>query len=233
MASTILCVFEGEKREPNYFASVENHFFDKEAIVKCSYGNNIYHLLSELSEDDDLDVVELIRESQVVTQNRVLLKGLERDDISQVFLFFDMEPHDTAFSIENLKRMLQQFDEETAHGKLYVSYPMVEALRDIPSFETFNEHTIQLDEMANYKNLSAERSGAIPQDHRRITKGNWIDLIQASTAKANSICEATAQYPIFTKQAEVLETCKRLYVLSAFPFFIYEYFGASHFLKEE
>jgi hypothetical protein len=180
MASTILCVFEGVKSEPNYFASLEKHFFDTKALVKCSYGNNIYHLLQELSEDDDLDVVELIRESKVVPKNSVLLAGLDRDDIAQVFLFFDMEPQDTQFSQDRLSHMLQKFDEETAHGKLYVSYPMVEALRDVPSFESFNQHTIQIEDIPSYKGISSARGNKIPQDFKRITKAHWLDLTKSS-----------------------------------------------------
>lgn len=131
MASTILCIFEGAKREPNYFSSLQNHFFAEEAVIQCCYGNDIYHLLSELEQDDDLDIAELIRESTTQPLNRVQLEGIERDSIAQVFLFFDMEYHDNDFSIENLESMLLKFNEETEHGKLYISYPMVEALRDV------------------------------------------------------------------------------------------------------
>lgn len=229
MASTILCVFEGEKREPNYFSSLEKHFFESKAIIKCSYGNNLYHLLQELSEDDDLDVVELIRESEVVPKNRGLLEGFDRDDIAQVFLFFDMEPHDTQFTLGRLEAMLQTFDEETAHGKLYVSYPMVEALRDVPSFDTFIDHKINIEDISNYKRLSVERGRVIPEDHRRITKENWLELTRSSTRKGKHICRSTKQYDIFNKQSEVLQKNRYLYVLSAFPFYIYEYFGADHF----
>lgn len=228
MASTILCVFEGAKREPNYFTSLEKHFFESKEILKCSYGNNLYHLFKELSEDDDLDVVELIRESEVVPKNRELLEGFDRDDIAQVFLFFDMEPHDTQFSLARLTAMLQKFNEETNHGKLYVSYPMVEALRDVPSFDTFNEHKIELEKISNYKRLSAERGQVISKDHRKITKTCWLELTQSSISKANYICQSTEQYDIFSKQSEVLQHNQYLYVLSAFPFYIYEYFGADH-----
>lgn len=232
MASTILCIFEGAKREPHYFASLQRHFFSEEAVVQCSYGNDLYHLLSELEQDDDLDIVELIRDSTTQPRNRALLEGIERDSIAQVFLFFDMEYHDNGFSIENLKSMLAKFNEETEHGKLYISYPMVEALRDVPSFEDFLDLKVTLEEAkaTNYKDLSATRAIAIPPDHRKITHDLWCQLIRISTQKAQQITITQAldcpeQGVIFEAQIRLLESESSLYVLSAFPIFLREYFG--------
>lgn len=232
MASTILCIFEGAKREPHYFASLQRHFFSEEAVVQCSYGNDLYHLLSELEQDDDLDIVELIRDSTTQPRNRALLEGMERDSIAQVFLFFDMEYHDNDFSIENLKSMLAKFNEETEHGKLYISYPMVEALRDVPSFEDFLELKVNLEEAkaTNYKELSSRRAISIPSDHRRITDGQWRTLTHFSTLKAQQFAgiqssHCPEQGVIFDAQSALLESESSLYVLSAFPIFLRDYFG--------
>lgn len=232
MASTILCIFEGAKREPHYFSSLQNHFFSEEAVVQCCYGNDIYHLLSELEQDDDLDIVELIRESTTQPLNRIQLEGIERDSIAQVFLFFDMEYHDNDFSIENLESMLAKFNEETEHGKLYISYPMVEALRDVPSFEEFLNLKVTLDEAraSNYKGLSSTRAIAISSDHRRITHEQWRTLTHFSTLKAQQLAgiqspRCPEQFVIFEAQTGLLESESSLYVLSAFPIFLREYFG--------
>lgn len=232
MASTILCIFEGAKREPNYFTSLQNHFFSEEAIIKCSYGNDLYHCFTELEEDDDLDIVELIRESTTQPNNRALLEELERDNIAQVFLFFDMEYHDNDFSLVKLESMLTKFNEETEHGKLYISYPMVEALRDVPSFNAFLDLKVTLEEAeaSTYKRLSAERAVSIPPDHRRITHEQWCALTHFSTLKAQNFTSiqapgCPAQLDIFTGQTVLLESERCLYVLSAFPMFLREYFG--------
>lgn len=235
MANTILCVFEGEKREPNYFGSLEKYFFGQEALVKCSYGNDLYHLLEKLEKDDDLDIVELIRESKDVPSNQGLLQNLDRDDVAQVFLFFDMEIQDDNFSFENLRKMISLFKEETGHGKLYISYPMVEALRDIPSYDDFHQLKVHRSEIKGYKKLSAERGKEIPSDHRKITKQNWLDLIRCSVDKAkymidDSRCLYPEQLPICGAQSQAYEKDRHIYVLSAFPFFLREYFGET--LKE-
>lgn len=232
MANTILCVFEGEKRDPEYFASLQQHFFSREAVVKCSYGNDLYHLLDELEADDDLDVVELIRESTTVPNNSQLLAGIERDGVAQVFLFFDMEPHDDQYTAAKLQLLIERFNQETEFGKLYVSYPMVEALRDIPAFESFSELTVALEQCRGkvYKRLSAERREAIPQAVRDMTLAHWLALTACSVSKACNITELARplcpeQYSIFVAQSDFLRQENKLYVLSAFPFFLKEYFG--------
>ena len=60
----ILFIFEGTKREPRLFKTLEYLFFPKncEHIV-CSYGNNIYNLYKRMSETDfDEDIVAILME---------------------------------------------------------------------------------------------------------------------------------------------------------------------------
>jgi len=234
MANTILCVFEGERRDIDYFSSVQQHFFPSETLIKCSYGNDLYHLRNELEHDEDLDIVELIRESTTVPSNRVLLAGIEREEIAEVFLFFDMEPHDDQYAPDKLQHLIERFNEETEFGKLYVSYPMIEALRDVPSFDLFLNLMVDIDQCRGkvYKNLSEQRRQAIPQDYRRMTRKHWLDLTSCSIQKAYNIVgipeiSCPEQIQIFTAQSQVLTGSGKIYVLSAFPFFLQEYFGES------
>ena len=58
----ILFVFEGVKREPDLFRTIQRLYFSnrKEQIV-CSYNNNIYQLYKDLQEyDGDGDIVSLL-----------------------------------------------------------------------------------------------------------------------------------------------------------------------------
>ena len=60
----ILFIFEGNKREPQLFSSMQKLFFPKgnEAII-CSFGNNIYELYRKMQEMDGVgDVVSILRE---------------------------------------------------------------------------------------------------------------------------------------------------------------------------
>jgi len=63
--STILCIFEGEVREPKYFKTIQNHYFDEQSILLCSYGNDIYELFKDLENDPELDIVEILKDSKI------------------------------------------------------------------------------------------------------------------------------------------------------------------------
>lgn len=60
----ILFVFEGEKREPDLFHTLERLYFprDNNRIV-CSFGNNLYDLYKELEKyGEDGDIVAIMKE---------------------------------------------------------------------------------------------------------------------------------------------------------------------------
>ena len=130
----ILFIFEGTKREPRLFKTLEYLFFPKncEHIV-CSYGNNIYNLYKRMSETDfDEDIVAILME-KYREEGVGSFAGIEkRSDISEVYLFFDYDIHNQNLTKtlalcdlnEQLQKMLDFFTDETEHGKLYINYPM-------------------------------------------------------------------------------------------------------------
>lgn len=60
----ILFVFEGVKREPDVFRTIQRLYFsNREEQIVCSYNNNIYQLYKDLQEyDGDGDIVSLLME---------------------------------------------------------------------------------------------------------------------------------------------------------------------------
>lgn len=58
----ILFVFEGVKREPDLFRTIQRLYFsNREEQIVCSYNNNIYQLYKDLQEYDG-DIVSLLME---------------------------------------------------------------------------------------------------------------------------------------------------------------------------
>ncbi|NOQ16014.1 MAG: hypothetical protein GQ581_03050 [Methyloprofundus sp.] len=228
--SAILCIFEGESREPKYFKTIQSHYFDKSSILLCSYGNDIYELFREIDADQDLDIVELLRETKNVPANKKILEPYSRDDFNQVFLFFDFEYQDNHFDVNMLGLMISIFNEETESGKLFVSYPMVEAIRDVPSIDEYIDHKVSLANCTGrlYKPLSAKGLREF-QDPRKITKENWDKLIEINILKANFIVSNNRsdntshpiQSVILSKQSEMMNSTEFVYVLSSFPLFIF------------
>ena len=214
---------------------MEKAFFDGEQNrILLSFQNDIYELYKKLSADDDLDPFELIKQLNPLAKNRELLADLRRDQIGQIYLFFDMEPKDEQFNSQKLLDMLALFNNETEQGKLFISYPMIEAIRDINDHTEYLTRTARLDDCAgkHYKRLSAERGNAIYQDARKINKPVWQGLISANLQKANYLISGSCnqipvidQHPIAQAQLDQFLPRGEISILGAFPIFLADYFG--------
>ena len=131
----IAFIVEGDDREPQIIENISKVFFSHHnfKIISLPAGKNIYMLWKKLKSDNfETDIIEVVRE--INDQSKDALKGLSRDDFSFVYLLFDYDPHqkntERNLTEDIIKQMLESFDNETENGKLYISYPMIEALRD-------------------------------------------------------------------------------------------------------
>ena len=89
-----LIVVEGEDRENIVLESVEAFFFKKDKLkyINLPAKQNIYMLWNILKEDDfQTDIVEVLRDNVDGVSEK--LSGVARDDIDEVFLFFDFDIH--------------------------------------------------------------------------------------------------------------------------------------------
>ena len=161
-------IVEGERREVGIFDLINEFYFkDSIKLIALPAGKNIYMLWNELKKDEyQTDIVELLRESN--SNAKEILNGLSRDDIDEVYLFFDYDAHQNNLSAttdispsEVIEEMLDVFDNETEHGKLYINYPMIESIRDF-SNDSCNPFTKEclwnLTRGKEYKTLSGENN---------------------------------------------------------------------------
>lgn len=82
-------IVEGEMREPQIINNIfKVHFRNSNfKLITLPAGENIYMLWKRMKEDDfETDIIEVLRESS--DEIKEILAGLERDDFSEVFLFF-------------------------------------------------------------------------------------------------------------------------------------------------
>ena len=234
-------IVEGEVREPQIIDNISKVFFahGNFKIITLPAEENIYMLWKKLKADNfDTDIIEVLRESN--DDIRELLVGLSRDDFSEVYLFFDYDMHQTNLGKEDdadaVAQMLESFDNETENGKLYISYPMVEALRDYKTGLCGEKQAcyVAVGQMKEYKNVSSVRS-ANPH-FKEYDYEIWKDIIDvfamrisclfglADTLEYETYSEMASPYGIYVLEEE--ETQKnRVFVLSAFPEFLVDYFG--------
>ncbi|PHI06320.1 hypothetical protein KST80_04850 [Fusobacterium polymorphum] len=243
----IAVISEGEKTEKQIINNLENNFTTfSNKIIFLSYKANIYNLFREIEEDEDIDIISLLKEKQIKANKirndveNIDVSNINSDDVSQIYLFFDYDGHTENASDEEIVKMLNKFDNETENGKLYISYPMVEALKHLKKDKLdINNYLVEAKTRINYKNFVSQNTDY--ENLVNLTKGNWLFIISENLKRCLFLLEIKNinyeiysnminQESIFNKQLnKYISKEEKVLVLSAFPFFLIEYFGEEFF----
>lgn len=156
MPNKILFVFEGDKTEEQIITSLQKYFVNENTSIKCIYGAEIYQIYREIKNDEDLDTFNLLKERS--QKNQEELKDFIREDFAEIYLFFDYDGHSSMANDKKILELLDFFKEETDKGKLYLSYPMVESLKHICDFATFQHLAVECKENIKYKSMVGKDS---------------------------------------------------------------------------
>lgn len=236
MAETILLVFEGERTEVRIFNKIRKLYFqnEKNTVVHASYNAEIYQLFKAVNKDPFLDIIELLRKRN--RKNAEKLLGIKRVNVSQIYLFFDYDNQATEATDKKIEKMLKFFNEETENGKLFISYPMVEAVkhisRDINS--CLSTCAVPLS-VKKYKNLVSKITSF--SDLRKTDRSDWNFISLKTIKKANCIVNDSPDKPeydafldidqqiIFENQLKKFIPHQKIAVLSGIPLFVVDYFG--------
>ena len=145
-------------------------------VISFPACGNIYMIWNKLRENNfSIDVIDVVREMS--PEAGKLLEGYSSRDFSEVYLFFDYDAHNNNLPLKYrsrnvIRELLDTFDNETENGKLYISYPMVESLREIHSeTEDYRNFYVSLDVGEAYKREVAEELEF--RDFRRISRERW------------------------------------------------------------
>lgn len=238
MANHILLVFEGAVTEKLVWESIKKYYFnDNTPITHGIYGGEIYSLFHKMNKDPDLDLFTILKKNNV---NKEPLKNISRDQVSEIYLFFDYDGHASAASDEKLEKMLIFFNEETENGKLYINYPMIEAVKHISKTTKFQDLKTKCKENINYKNIVHNDTEGKYNDVKNYTKEQWGHISTQNCKKLNKLIIDNFEFPkrnfsqleAFNKQKEKhIDPENMVAVLSAFPVFLIDYFGCSNFSK--
>ncbi len=230
----ILLVFEGVRTEKRIFKRIEKYYLnDAESILISIYGTTIYDLYQKLQDDEYLDLFSLLKENPI---NKDTLSSISSDRVSQIYLFFDYDGHHPTASNDDLLDMLGLFDNETEKGMLYISYPMVEALKHIKDTVRFKDTTTESNK--TYKKLVSDSCNRRYLDYRKYNEIIWNELLYQHCKKLNYIVNGDFKLPkqyisqieVFEKQKEkYLDPINHVAVLSAFPIFLFDYYGHTIF----
>lgn len=226
----ILFVFEG-KKEKSIAGSFKEYFSDSYRIVECAYCTTIYSLYRKISDDGDLSLFGILKE--IVGNEH--LRRYKSKQFAEIYLFFDYDGHSSNADDNKLKDAIQYFNEETDYGKLYISFPMVEALKHYDyDDEKFKNLRVSCKENISYKKIVNRECNEAFIDFNRYENNIWVILIKLHIKKMNFIVNDNFSIPnSLIPQIEIFQSQLKKYinvdcsvsVLSAFPMFLFDYFG--------
>ena len=239
----IIFIYEGVKVEENLLNNLTEVFFSSTAdisILNCPADGNIYMLWTRLKKDDfETNVIDVLKEMCSIARAR--LKNLKASDFSEIYLFFNYDGYNDNIpkeylNIDILGQMLKTFNNETELGKLYISYPMIESIKDVDiKTKDYKTLYISLDGISKYKQGFSHYSDY--SNYRIIEERNWLIACDASRKRASllvrfdSIC--TYDYFIHNLNQEKLYLYQKqnyiynghfLCILNSVSLFLLEYF---------
>ena len=197
------------------------------------YCTNIYTLYHEMFEDNDpasMDLLQLLKSREP----NLSKKALFDDSCSDILLIFDLDPHDSGFTLEKIIGMANYFVESSDMGKLYINYPMVEAFYHMASIPdpNFDSYYATLDELTSGEYKARVNRENRNHDYRKFAtrKEECDTVIMQNINKAwrlignnrgNNLIPA--QIEILNAQLNHIQSDNKVAVLSTCAFFIPEY----------
>jgi len=231
MSNSILFVFEGEKTEEQITNNLTKYFINENTNIQCAFCADVYQLYGKIYNDPDLDMFTILKNRP---QNFSILSDFKRNDFAEIYLFFDYDGHAPHARDNIILDLVQFFDEETDAGKIYISYPMIESIKHLSSSIDFENLKVPAKENINYKNLVHTDGTDYLQDLSSLTIENWKEIIEMHLKKMNFIVNDSfsipfsliTQFAIFRNQlSKYINIDSTIAVLSAFPIFIFDYYG--------
>lgn len=240
-----LIIVEGEKKEKTIIDSMISVFFNPKGqsveIIEIPAGQNIYMLYEILKKDEfETDLVEILRERIPGVKKK--LTDINRDSIDEIFMFFDFDIHqnnlrdkkNNAKPEDVIQEMLDYFDNETENGKIYISYPMAEALYDYMygMCETLTGCYVEADNSNKYKSILSQNSF---YTGRHLDISVWKNVLSSFILRIKCMYEIqnlsldlyrkkVSPKSLFKNELNSLNKYGQIFVISGFPQFLFDYY---------
>ena len=223
----VLFVVEGEKGEPRFLTKMHQLLLGTKPGNIYSCGFSIHRLLKKMFTegrvDENLDIVSVLREDASEEDRRML-----DQDFSDVYLVFDMDPHDTLYDDVRLLLAMDYFSDSTNNGKLYLNYPMLESYKHLcrPFDEDYIDRTVPMDSVKSYKELVDGEAYPGIKDLGKYTEDTGRMIVMLNLRKVNRILTGSSDVPsvdayrtinlakVLELQRELLQKERLLYVLN-------------------
>jgi hypothetical protein len=239
MNNKILLIFEGEKTESLIANSLVKSLIEPTSnVIEAVYKTHIYNLYTQVINDPFVDIFPLIKE-----KNPHLQAYEDRDEFSQIYLFFDYDGHVGGALDQKIEVLLEYFNDENENGKLFISYPMVEAIRciqNLDGLEIFLNSTYKKSDFKGFKKFVHSHAMQSLQNYSNYSEEVREKLILFHCQKANFLVTTNFDYPqisidqteIFRSQQEkFIYVTEEVSILGSFPLMLLDYFGSDTLFK--
>lgn len=238
MSRNILFILEGSRAEPRFLRKIITLTRTNDGYEFFSYNTNLHRMLSGMfvgdDIDDDLDFLEYLKSCKTNKDDA----GVLDRKFSDIFLIFDMDPHDQNYDPDRVAKALSYFDDSTDNGKLYVNYPMLESFKHIPCLDdlSYLDVVVHRDDVRRYKELVGIEGSKLLSDTAKMDEQMLMRIIVLNLIKANKILDYGTDMPdmehyhnnmshveIFEHQCESLDRDGVLPVLNTCVFNVIDY----------
>lgn len=239
----IVIISEGENTENLIIDNIKKNFAKfsrRREIVFLPFKTCIYELWEVMKKDNfETEILDVLMERDSLIKSKIEEVG--KESIYQIFLFFDYDGHACRgkHGDQIIRNLLETFDNETMQGKLYISYPMVEALKDLKKNDNCCRSCfVPIINNISYKQIVSENTEF--QDLTKLKKIDWYHMMHYNLKKANCIVFSSFNTPQYNdyfryiNQSTIFEGQKtrfirnaKIAVISGFTLFLLDFYGQS------
>jgi len=187
MSKKILFILEGKNDEPEVINKLIRVCLPNEEYEYAVCEKNIHMLIDELKDkygkiDENLDILKVLQEKE---KDKKKIRILQ-DAYTDIILIFDLDPQNNITEYDNIRLLLDYFNDSTINGKLYINYPMMQSYRHLKnneSIEQFCKKTVEILDCANYKNTVNNESDY--KDVKRFNFNTIVKILKYNISKIN------------------------------------------------
>lgn len=227
----VLFIVEGGRGETRFLRKMHSILFGTRPENVFVYGTVVHSLLRSVfpdgRADEYLDVVSVLR-GMAGDEDRDMLE----QEFSDVYLVFDMDPHDARYDARTLALAMAHFNDSTENGKLYLNYPMLESYRHLKGLEDseYLDRTVSLADVGRYKDIVGRECADCLKDLGKYDERVFGPIIRMNLMKADRILGGPGEVPtaerflswdgcgILDEQLRLMDGCGRLHVLNTSVF---------------
>lgn len=227
---------EGKDPDKKLIEHIINEFQIKGEVIWAKIGT-IYAFYKDIKEkyDENMDIIRYIK----YKYSDKISKEFKASEVSYVYLFFDYDLHSKLNKeYENIEKIYERineiseinnfFEDETGNGKLYLSFPMIEAYhKPIGCNYIYKEDSFE-EKLVNFKNFKKKIKNEIRNRGIESIKSQYKEIIKFYIHNSEKILgmkfKEVEKNKVLKFQNELLKEENKVKIYPSIPIFLNEYY---------